>query len=132
MFAVMYVRNVSREQHEKDLWKELRQSGVTQSHRGMRPFVDFPADGDLLHLPSEDQDHVSCEIPAEGGQPPHGVRVVLFHQGLRCLKVYRRAQPQSRIVRECFRRIPDTAWCGAPAVNARPETFSAILCVRLL
>ena len=74
--AVIGIGDMSGEQHEEHLREELRQSRVTQIQRGMRALVNFPPDGDLLHLPAEDEDHIAGEIPAERRQAPGSVGVV--------------------------------------------------------
>ncbi len=66
------------EQHEQDLRKKLDQAGIAQVYGGVRAFIDFPADCHFLHLPAEDQDHVTGKIAAERRQTPCGVCVMLF------------------------------------------------------
>src|SRR5262245_4991586 len=138
MLSIVSIGDMSRKKHEQDLREKLDKSGVTQRHCRMGPLIDLQANGDFLHLPSQDQDHVYCEVAAEGGETPYGVRVVLFHlwpeKSLRSTmssNAYLREQRQFRTVRGCCRRILDTASCGAPAENARRETSSAIPCSRL-
>src|SRR5262245_31505811 len=84
MLAVMPVGDVTCKQHEEHLWKKLGQSRVAQSHRRVGALVNFPADGDLLHLPSENQDHVPGEVATKGRKPPDSVGVVLGHGSRGC------------------------------------------------
>src|SRR5437879_13770886 len=44
----------------------------------MSALVNFPADRDLLHLPAENENHLTGKITAERRYTPCGVCVVLF------------------------------------------------------
>jgi|SRR6266850_2897197 len=75
--AVIGIGDMSGEQHEEHLREKLRQTRVTQIQCRMGALVDFPANGDLLHLPAEDEDHIAGKIPPERRQPPCSVGVVM-------------------------------------------------------
>src|SRR5205809_137662 len=77
-FPVVSIDNMPGKQHEQDLRKKLDQAGIAQIYGGVRAFIDFPADCHLLHLPAEDQDHVTSKIAAERRQTPCSVCIMLF------------------------------------------------------
>src|SRR5262245_44224765 len=102
MFAVVSIGDVSGEQHEQDLRDELCKTSVSQRHRRMRPLIDLPSDRDFLHLPSEDQNHVPGKIPAEGGQSPDYISVMLLHSYC--------GSDRTATISHCTRAFPENPW----------------------
>src|SRR5262249_19069598 len=56
--------------------KKLDEPDVTQTQRGVRALIDFPADRNFLHLLAENQRKVAGDIPSKTGNAQWGVRIV--------------------------------------------------------
>ncbi len=70
------VRHVPGNEHEKHLWRVLRQADVPELDRRARALVDLPADRDLLHLQADEKNEIARQIAPETRASEGGVGVM--------------------------------------------------------